>query len=179
MFFKELDALFSALCVALSELGKSQKSGKSLSDALLGKKVEAHLRFRWKLVQVIGGIKYLNQMPIENLAMESALLDDIAVQARLHHLDVDWAQGFVNLVMVYSKKAQWIVFDLFGSLGSQEACWIMLDELIDQLHASSVFINEEQVALLKNRKTVASQKLELCRQLIQRTTLNLMQHLIC
>ena len=170
---------------ALIESTDCQQTRLLISQILQDEQICEGLCFRIMVVEIIAIIKYLNQIPIENLAVEDQVFKIITQKANALGLDLGLVSLFFKKVVFQSKQVQEILFSTFHEL-AKEGRGAKLDEFIEQLEFSGfknkVKIDTQVFLELRTESGLVSEALNACRNLIQKATdlvLARMEKIVC
>ena len=170
---KSIANLMTELEQVLVESTDCPRTRLLISQILQDELIREGLCLRITVVKIIAVIKYLNQIPIENLAVEDQVFKIITQQASALGLDLGVVSLFFKKVVSQSKQVQEILFSTFQGL-AHEACLVKLDEFIEQLKFSGfknkVTIDTQVFLELRKESGLVSEALNACRNLIQKTT---------
>lgn len=145
-----------------------------IAATLANDTVRNNLELRLKVVQIVGLIKFFNNLPIFVPAVEEKIIDGIKKDSITKHINPILTTSFFKVVMEHSKAVQAQLGKLLK--GKETEANQVLFEAISSLKRdlpdkADIFTS------LGDRKVPASQNLQHCRGLIQTATDNVLNEM--
>ncbi|OGV50742.1 MAG: hypothetical protein A3F46_00345 [Legionellales bacterium RIFCSPHIGHO2_12_FULL_42_9] len=165
---KEFDELLISLYQTLSEDPAVARDSSFINCMLNDQKLRQDLLLRLRVVQLLAVIKYRLMFPIENRDVEKSLLAGIEAESNALKLKPALTKLFFQTVIARSKALQYELFELLQS-GSEADSWALYDEFIGLLKKDQPQYHVQWGQLAESEVRL-SDKLQVCRQLIQQAT---------
>lgn len=165
---KELDELLTSLHQKLNDDLTIASDNMLIAKMLRKHTLHDALLFRLRLVQIVGVIKFLLNIPIENFDVENKLFVRIEAQSNIRQLKPALTRLFFQTVIEQSKQLQ---YELFAKLENRSKvdCLLYLKDLVELLKKDKPqYVS--QLALLVKSQVQGSEQLQVCRELIQEAT---------
>lgn len=169
----ELNNLITLLQKKLNDDPAVASDGVLIAKMLSDPKLVEVLQFRLRLVQLVGVIKFILKLPIENLDVEKKLLDRIEDQANTLKLKPALARLFFQTVIAHNKQLQYPLFDRLEA-SSKTDCLLHLNDFIELVKQDKPHSMAQCVELTKSYDQL-SDKLRVGRELIQLATDHVLQ----
>jgi chorismate mutase len=169
---REMKILYQNLSSDVVSESPSEK--KVIAAILTNDTVKTNLEFRLKVAQVVGQIKFFNNLPIFVPAVEEKIIDGIKKDSINKNINPILTTSFVKVVMEHSKAVQAQLCELLK--GKEIEANQMLLEAVSSLKPDLPG-KADILTSLGDRKVPASQNLQHCRGLIQAATDNVLNEM--
>lgn len=148
---------------------------KEVIDATLtNDTVKTNLELRLRVVQIVGLIKFFNNLPIFVPAVEEKIIDGIKKDSINKNLNSIMTTSFFKVVMEHSKAVQASLGELLKGKET-EASQMLLEAVSSLKH--DLPGKADILTSLADQKVPASQNLQHCRGLIQTATNNVLNEM--
>ena len=168
----EMKSLYQNLRAGLGSESATEK--ELITKTLDNETIQSNLEFRLRIVQLVGLIKFFNNLPIYVPAVEQKILESIETDSIAKHLNPVLTTSFFKIVMEHSKAVQTRLGELLK--GKEEEAKKMLSDCVSSLKhdrpdKADIFTS------LGDEKVPASQNLGYCRGLIQAASDNVLNEM--
>ena len=155
-------------------VSESADEKKVIATTLTNETVRSNLELRLRVVQIVGLLKFFNNLPIYVPTVEEKILDGIKKDSINKNLSPILTTSFFKVVMDHSKAVQARLGELMK--GKEDEAKQMLSDTVSSLKLNVPGKADTFISLGDN-KIPASQNLQHCRGLIQTATDNVLNEM--
>jgi len=166
---REIKALYQSLQDGLEKEFPVEKEW--VNEALIDNLIRDNLEFRIRLSELVGLIKFINNLPIFVPEVEQKILDGIRVASSARNLNPIITNSFFKTVMEHSKVVQTQFFELLRD---------KVDDAKQMLDKAIVSLKQDRSQNMKQLNNITSSKesLQVCRELIQTATNGVLEEMV-
>lgn len=143
-------------------------------ELLASETIRVNLECRVRMAQIIGLIKFLNDLPVYVPEVEQKILEHVKSQSLMKKMNPVMTSSFFKVVIEHSKAVQIRLAELMKGR-EQEASQILAEAMSSLKNSESQKTGAHHA--LSDKKTLPNEQLSYCRPFVQKATDNILSEM--